>query len=159
MLFHMSIAARDPERVARVIAELWEGVARRFPPVAEGSWVAAACDERGTTLEIYPAGTVLREADGDADAYGELSGQDSFTATHAAIATNFDRHSVLAICEREGWPAKYRNRGGFFGVIEMWIEGRQLIEVLTPEMQREYRAAIGGAALRRPTAVGPLPAP
>ena len=29
-------------------------------------------------------------------------------------------------------------RGGMFGVIEIWIEGRQMIEVLTPDMQAEY---------------------
>jgi hypothetical protein len=39
---------------------------------------------------------------------------------------------------REGWPAKYRKRGGAFGVIEIFVEGCQMIEVLTEEMQREY---------------------
>jgi hypothetical protein len=27
-------------------------------------------------------------------------------------------------------------------VIELWIEGRQMIEVLTPEMQQEYLASM-----------------
>ena len=30
-----------------------------------------------------------------------------------------------------------------FGVIELWIEGHQMMEVLTPEMQSEYLAAMG----------------
>ena len=30
------------------------------------------------------------------------------------------------------------SRAGLFGVIEVWIDGCQMIEVLTPEMQREY---------------------
>lgn len=29
-----------------------------------------------------------------------------------------------------------------FGVIELWIEGRQMIEVLTPEMRSEYIVAM-----------------
>jgi hypothetical protein len=92
--------------------------------------------------QLYPHGTVLRESEGDVGAYGEASGTDRYTATHAAIATNLDREAVLAIAAREGWPAKYRKRGGLFGVVELWIEGRQMMEVLTPEMQQEYLAAM-----------------
>jgi hypothetical protein len=142
MLFHMSIAAEDPQRVATVIAELWRGEARRFPPIANDSWMALAGDERGTLLEVYPLGTVLRETPGDADAHGETSAVDRFSATHGAIATPLDDVEVLAIAGREGWPAKYRKRGGLFGVIELWIEGHQMMEVLTPEMQSEYLAAM-----------------
>ena len=61
MLFHMSIAAHDPRRVASVIAEIWGGEAHIFPPVMEGSWVALAGDDRGTILEVYPIDTVLIE--------------------------------------------------------------------------------------------------
>jgi len=138
MLFHMSISADDPRHVAEVIAELWGGEARPFPPVSDNGWVALAGDGRGTSIEVYPFGTVLRESPGDADADAPLAGAERFTATHAAIATDLDRDAVLAIARREGWPAKYRKRGGLFGVIELWLEGRQLIEVLTPEMQAEY---------------------
>jgi hypothetical protein len=142
MLFHMSIAADDPKHVAAVVAELWGGKIMPFPPVSDNGWMVLAGDERGTALEVYPHGTVLRESEGDVDAHGEASGSDRFTATHGAIATNLDREAVLAIAEREGWPAKYRKRGGLFGVVELWIEGRQMMEVLTPEMQAEYLAAM-----------------
>lgn len=144
MLFHMSIAAEDPQHVASVIAELWRGEARRFPPIADNSWIALAGDDRGTIMEVYPMGTVLRETPGDADAHGEAVGAERFSATHGAIATPLDEAAVLAIAGREGWPAKYRKRGGMFGVIELWIEGHQMMEVLTPEMQAEYLAAMTG---------------
>jgi hypothetical protein len=54
----------------------------------------------------------------------------------------------MAIAAREGWPAKYRKRGGAFGVIELWIEGRQMMEMLTAEMQAEYLAAMAGTNYR-----------
>lgn len=149
MLFHVSIAARDPRRVAGFIAELWGGQAFRFPPVSDNSWVAVAGDERGTTIEVYPADIVLRETPGDADGHGEHAEVCPYTATHAAIATSLTREQVLALAEREGWPAKYRKRGGQFGVIELWIEDRQMIEVLTPEMQTEYLATATIANWRR----------
>lgn len=149
MLFHVSIAAHQPRKVAEVIAELWGGSAHRFPPVSDDGWIVLAGDERRTAMEIYPVDVVLREAEGDADAYGEATGTVGFTATHAAIATALDQAQVMAIAEREGWPAKYRCRGGMFGVIELWIEGRQMMEVLTPEMQAEYRESMTAEAFRR----------
>jgi hypothetical protein len=149
MLFHMSIAAHDPAHVAGVLAEFWGGEAFEFPPVSDNGWIVIAGDDRGSGIEVYPIDVVLREAEGDADAYGEHTGQIGFSATHGAIATHLDQAAVLAIAEREGWPAKYRKRGGMFGVIELWIEGRQMMELLTPEMQAEYLAAMKPAAWRR----------
>lgn len=138
----MSIAANDPKHVAGVIAELWGGEALPFPPVSDDGWIALAGDDRGTGMEVYPADIVLAETPGDADAHGAKAVPMDHTPTHAAIATGMDREQVLALARREGWPAKYRKRGGMFGVIEMWIEGRQMLEVLTPEMQAEYLSSM-----------------
>src|SRR5580698_5242348 len=111
MLFHMSIAAHEPRKVASVIAELWgDAAAFPFPPVAQGSWLVLATDERRSGIEVYPIDTVLRETEGDADAHGQSTGEVHFTASHAAIATALDRDAVLASARREGWPAKYRLR-------------------------------------------------
>jgi hypothetical protein len=143
MLFHMSIAAREPRHVAEVFAELWGGRVFAFRPVCEDGWIAIAGDDRGTAIEVYPEDIVLRETEGDFDAHGERMAAPSYTPTHAAIATEMTLEQVLALAEREGWPAKYRKRGGMFGVIELWIEGRLMMEVLTPPMQAEYLAAMG----------------
>lgn len=142
MLYHMSMDAQQPRRVAEVLADIFEGVALPFLPVAADAWMAMAGDDRGTAIEVYRASTGLAEAPGDADAYGEAGSAPLRTATHAAIGTNLDMPAIMAIASREGWPAKYRKRGGLFGVIETWIEGRQMIEILTPEMQAEYRATM-----------------
>lgn len=142
MIFHLSIAARNPQHVAGVIAELWRGHAQPFPPVAAGSWVALAGDDRNSLIEVYPFGSELRPADGDADAMAQTNPHPSaLTATHAAIASPREQAEIFAIAEREGWQAKYRKRGGMFGVVELWLENATMIEVLTPEMQREYLAA------------------
>jgi hypothetical protein len=142
MLFHVSIEADDPHHVATVIAEFWRGAALPFPPVSKGSWIAMAGDDRGTCVEVYPRGTELREADGMADAIGVDGLRRLYNPTHIALATPLERDDALAIARREGWPAKICNRGGAFHVIEMWIEGCQMVELLTPEMQREYLGAV-----------------
>lgn len=140
MLFHVSIDARDPQRVASVLAELFGGEATPFPPVAEGSWIALAGDDRNTAIEVYPRGTELMEAPGDADALG-VPGEGRLCATHFAMATTLSQEQVFAVARREKWPAKYRKRGGAFGVVELWFEGDRMVEVMTAEMQAEYLAS------------------
>jgi hypothetical protein len=138
MIFHVSIDADDPRHVAEVLAELWGGKAVPFPPVLKGSWVAIAGDDRNTTVEIYPRGAELFETEGDADAHGVIGSPDRRSATHFAMATALPAERVFEIARREGWPVKYRKRANTFGVIEVWVEGCRLIELLTPEMQAEY---------------------
>jgi len=142
MLFHVSIEVDDPRRAAEVVAELWGGEALPFPPVTPGSWIALAGDERGSGIEFYPRGTEIHEVPGDHDATGLRVSPRRYNATHFAMATKLGQDEVLAIAKREGWPAKYRKRGGVFGVIEIFIDGCQMIEVLTEEMQREYVGAV-----------------
>ncbi len=139
MIHHLSLAAREPERAARVVAELWGGQAFPFSPVGHGSWVAVSGDDRGSTMEIYAAGTELKPANGDADSAVEVRPDPArYTATHALIATGLDEAQVHAIADREGWICKRRTRPAGFTVIEFWIEDSVLLEVATPAMQREY---------------------
>lgn len=146
MIFHASIDARQPRRVAEVLAEIFGGGSvAPFPPIADNSWLAMAGDDRNTMIEVYPRGVVLVEAAGDHDAIGQrdhLARSCAGSATHLAIATRLQFADVVAIAVREGWPAKYRKRGGLFGVLEVWIEGDRMLEVLTAEMQAEYLAAM-----------------
>lgn len=136
MLFHLSIEADDPQHVATVLAEIWEGEALPFPPVGVGSWMTFSGADDGTMVEIYPRGVCLVE--GETDAVGLLGDRPRGSATHFAMSTNLSVERVHAIARREGWTAKTCRRGGKFGVIEIWIDGCQMIEVLTPEMQRQY---------------------
>ncbi|MEZ5894590.1 MAG: hypothetical protein R3C58_15765 [Parvularculaceae bacterium] len=142
MIFHFSIAARNPKHTANVLAEIFGGEAHPFP-VFEGSWMAHAGDDRNTMIEIYPHGNELVPADGMEDAKAIRNQRPSpSTATHAAVATPLTEAQVKAIAAREGWIAKTLNRGGMFRVIEFWVENTLMIEVLTAEMQKEYLAAL-----------------
>ena len=59
MIHHLSIAARDPQHVAGVLAEIMNGKAVPFPP-NPGSFFALQLDDHGSGVEVYPAGTELR---------------------------------------------------------------------------------------------------
>lgn len=143
MLFHVSLAADDPKHVAKVFAEIMGGEAQPFPFVGQGSWVALTGDERGTLIEIYPRGLDMHPASGEReDAIGMAGPTNRFTPTHIAVATPWSREAVFAIGDREGWPVKHCRRGDKFDVIELWVEGCQLVEILTGAMQAEYIDAV-----------------
>lgn len=156
MIFHFSIDADDPPRVAAAIARLWRGEVLAFPPVAQGSLIVMAGDHRNSAVEIYPRGVQLMPGAGDADPQARIvNSPQRYTATHAAIATPLTRAEVMELAAEEGWIAKYRKRGGAFGVIEVWLEDRLMIEVLPPEMQAEYLSAMTPAGWREALAAGP----
>lgn len=138
MIHHISIAAKDPRHVAEVLAELWQTRALPFPPVP-GSYIVIADDGHGTAIEVSPLGTELVPGEGDAQVQATLNGTASpYTATHAALSVPLSRERVREVAEREGWRTGAFVRGGVFEVIEFWVEGRMLLELLAPDMQRRY---------------------
>jgi hypothetical protein len=155
MLFHISMAAERPEQAARLIAELWRGRAYPFPPVAQGSWIAMAGDERGSAIEVYPIGTELYEGEGETGARSVAGRPARHGPVHVAIATELDVEAVKAIAKRYGAPAKVCSRGPF-RVIELWVVGAFMIEVLTAEMQAEYLGSFSFAGYERFLAAGEL---
>lgn len=150
MIFHASIDADDPRCVADFIADLWGGSVLPFPAVIEGSWIVLAGDARGSAIEVYPRGTELVQAEGDADAYGLKRLATVGTATHLALATSLSQDRVMALAAGAGWTAKYRKRAGMFGVIEIWVEDRLMLEALTTEMQAEYTSSLTEALINHP---------
>jgi hypothetical protein len=147
MLFHVSIEADDPRKVAEALAEMMGGEALPFPAVIDGSWVAFAGDDKGTMIEVYPRGTEIHPT--PEGAAGMLNAHRRHNATHMAIGTQLNAELVFAICKREGWEANYFRRGGAFGLIEIFVEGCQMVEVLTPEMQQEYVDVVSIANWKR----------
>jgi len=136
MMFHCSVDAKDPERVAKVVAELWGGEALEFVPMANGCWAAVSGDERGTMLEIQPYGCLMdHESSNGLTMDPEPS---ELVATHVAIGTVLSEEEVFAIAKREGWFARKMRRKGGFDLIELWAENRLMFEVLTPDWQKEY---------------------
>ncbi len=151
MINHISIAANEPERVANVIAEIWDGMAFPFPP-APGSFFVLANDGRGTAVEVTPAGTVLVPGEGlppegDLDAEtGEFEAKfvqsdlrPTYVATHLNISTKKSISEIREIANREGWRVLVCNRdGGLFQLIEIWVENTFMLEVMTPEQTARY---------------------
>ncbi|MEM7024364.1 MAG: hypothetical protein AAF637_17555 [Pseudomonadota bacterium] len=131
----MSLPARDPARVAVVMARIWAGEAFPFHAAA-GAWITLAGSGDGSALEIYPEGTNL--VAGSVAVSFETGSAPPAIASHVAIETPLGEAELIAIAEREGWLARCCSRGPF-SLIELWVENRYLIELLTPEMADDYR--------------------
>ena len=64
MIHHVSIAAREPQHVAEILAELMTGKCFPFGPL-EGAFMAVSGDANGTMFEVYPERTTLNIPDRD----------------------------------------------------------------------------------------------
>lgn len=138
MIHHLSIAARDPERVAGVLAEMMGGTAVKFPP-NPGSFFALQLDDHGSGVEVYPAGTELHPGGAVGAGFAKTGPQGGYRATHFALSVGTAADKIEALAKREGWQCYVCNRGPFH-VIEVWIENESMVEILPPEFAREYLA-------------------
>ena len=138
MIHHLSIAARDPQHVAGVLAELMGGKAVPFPP-NPGSFFALQLDEHGSGVEVYPAGTELQPGGSVGAGFAKKPAAGEFGPTHFALSVATAPDKVAAIAEREGWQCFDCNRGPFH-VIEVWVENQSMVEILPPEYAAEYLA-------------------
>jgi hypothetical protein len=137
VIFHVSIEAEEPERVAKAIAELWQGSAQPLDPLVQGSWIAFCGDNALHAVEVFPQGTDITEA-GYEGWVGPLRSGLRPTASHVALGTKLTKEAVTAVAEREGWHSKQIRRGDYFSVIEVWVNKYLVIEWLTPQMSKEY---------------------
>ena len=153
MINHISIGVHNPEKVANVIAELWNGMVVPFPP-CPNSFMVFANDGKGSGVEITPINTILIPGEGlppeenfdvnvKTEEYEAKFVQSDvsphYVATHLNINTHLSEEQVKEIGKREGWRVLTCNRGeGLFQLIELWVEDRFMLEVMTPEQTARY---------------------
>jgi catechol 2,3-dioxygenase-like lactoylglutathione lyase family enzyme len=138
MIHHLSIAARDPQRAAAVLAELMGGKAVPFPP-NPGSFFALQLDQHGSGVEVYPAGTELEPNGEVGGTFVKRPEHRGYGSTHFALSVPTDRAKVEAIAREAGWTCFVCNRGPFH-VIEVWVENETMVEILPPDFAAEYLA-------------------
>jgi hypothetical protein len=163
MIAHLSIPAQDPRRVGAVIAKLIDGVLLPFP-VVEGAVIAVARDGSGLGIEVWPD-TVTQYPGVGTPVPGESTHGPSTNpwdfqldynsqpprtnAVHVAVTTRFSEEEVLELGRAEGWRCIASDRGGIFKVIELWLEDRFMLEVVTEEELPRYRAGAQPDAILR----------
>ncbi|MBX7170345.1 MAG: hypothetical protein K1X72_05260 [Pyrinomonadaceae bacterium] len=154
MINHISIAVNETEKVANFLAEIWNGAVYPFPPAPGKSFIVVANDGRGSAVEVTPIDTILIPGEG----YPAEEGFNSdvrteefeakfmksdfvpqYVPTHLNINTQLNEEEVKELARREGWRVLTCNRGeGLFQLVEVWIENRFMLEVMTPEQTARY---------------------
>lgn len=144
MIHHVSIPARDPVTVARVLAELIGGRAYRFPGPLPGATMAVSGDRHGTMIEIYPENTVMAPGEGEAQVTFRTAPTDrAHAAFHALLSVPHDRAAIERIGTAAGWRTRFFSRAApglppVFHVIEVWVENRLMLEVVPTDMIEVY---------------------
>ena len=150
MLHHLSVAVKNPQHVASVLAEVFQGQVMPFPP-NPGSYMVLAGDEYGTGIELYPLGSELIPNAWEGQAGFQLNEQPAsqYTPFHAAFSVPTSLEEIERIGEREGWRVFPANRDGLFDVIEFWVENRLMLEFLTPTMAQKYMNLFSPASVEQ----------
>ena len=154
MILHVSLPADDCEIVARTLAELVDGRALPFPPGGPTAWNVWSKDER-VQIGVTPRGAVMVPGPAGVE-WTQAEHLARAAESHLAVCVDRSAAELVAIAERAGWPARIFDRGGFFHVVEVWIEGAYLIELLDPSFTEEYARSMNTANWCR---VFGLPAP
>jgi hypothetical protein len=139
VIHHISIDAKNPQRVATVLAEILGGQSIPAPPVfPKGSRFVVAGDEFGSMIEVVPCGTEMRPGESEVTLYQKPTDA-TYIPNHAYVSVNLSVEELLRIGAREGWLTRQCSRG-MFELVEFWIENRQMLELATPEMKAKYVA-------------------
>jgi hypothetical protein len=144
MIHHISIPAREPRRVAEVLAEIMGGRAYPFTGPLPGAYMAVSGDAHGTMIEVYPDDVVMEPGEGDrqvAFTPGKPVYQNG--PLHALLSVPLSGEQIQAIGDREGWRTRYFGRGpagkpAAFHLYEFWVENRILLEVAPIDLVEEY---------------------
>ena len=142
MIHHVSIEADDPMKVATVLAALMGGTAREGFPF-EHSCAAFSGDQYGTMIECWQRGRVVAipEAGPGKFEISEAASVQEHQSFHTALSVPLDDPEIMAIADDAGWETAVRGNGAF-SVVEVWIENRLLLEVLSPTQAENYLRAM-----------------
>lgn len=154
MLIRASIPADDPERVARVIAEVWRG--EYFPFLFPQTFLVMAGDDRGSTIDVAPRGKEVFPAETNMS-FRVNASPSPHSEVHLNIATPLGVDEALAITKREGWTARVCDRGVVYKVIEFWLENKFMLELMTEAELKRYQAFMTPTNVRGMIAKGPSP--
>lgn len=160
MIAHVSVPARNPRATALLLATLIDGEAFDFP-VVPGASIAVARDGSGLAVEVYPDAMAHHPGVGAVDPALKPEGPQTMpwedqifpdgeqlrpSAFHFALKSPLTDAQIIEAAHKAGVRALKCERGGVFGVVEVWLDNAILLEVLTEHEFGRYRGFMNPAA-------------
>ena len=160
MIAHVSVPARNPRATATLLAALIDGETFDFP-VVPGASIAVARDGSGLAVEVYPDTMAHHPGTGSVDPAAKPQGPQAMpwedqifpdgsqlraSAFHFALKSPLTDGEIIARAHTAGFRALKCERGGVFGVVEVWLDNAILVEVLSAEEFARYRGFMNPAA-------------
>ncbi|MGQ0445374.1 MAG: hypothetical protein ACT4O2_09685 [Beijerinckiaceae bacterium] len=138
MIAHASIPSDNPEKAARVLAEIMGGEATPFFPGGPEAFMAWSSDG-ATFIELIKRGRHISYGPEQAEySPGDGAGR-RLSEAHLAIGVDRPAAEIVEIAKRAEWPARPSDRGkGTFQLVEVWVDGAFLIEFLDPDQTKIY---------------------
>jgi hypothetical protein len=152
MICHLSIPAKEPVRVGRVIAKVIDGDLMNYP-IVKGAVMVMARDSSGMGIEVWPETTTQHPGKGEADPNVKfhtvddqpwdykLNHNDSAPgaySVHVAVNTKLTVDELLELGRKEGWRCLLTDRA-VFKLVELWLENHFLLEVIPEGEFEKYR--------------------
>jgi len=140
-ILHASLPADDPRAAAETLAKILGGPVMPFPPGGPGSFMVWSADG-SIELELTRRGEDMIFGPDEAQ-WVAANDHGRRSDTHLAISVAIGKDEILAAAQATGWPARHCWRGGdVFDLVEVWVDGVNLIEFLDPEQSQRYRERI-----------------
>lgn len=143
MIHHASIAVRDVEQCAPIIAKLLNGRIGRLPFNPETAIIMVG-DGHGTALELWPMDSRFTPNESGHVQVEQVPLNEVRTAFHLFISVPRTPDEVFEIARQAGWMAMERKIGAPFRLIELWVEGHTMLEVCPEEWLPLYLKAVSG---------------
>jgi len=147
-IMHASIPSDDPKPAAAVLAAIMGGEALPFPPAGPDGWMAWSGD--GTIeLEIVRRGDLLAHEE-DQGNWRRADTVQRQSECHLAIGVERSADEIIAIAREAGWPARRCARGGgFFELVEVWVDGCFMLELFDPAQAAHYEQVVTPASWKQ----------
>jgi hypothetical protein len=151
MIHHIPIPARDPLRVAAVLAELMNGRDFPFSGPLPGARMAMSGDPHGTMIEVYPDTITLAPGADEAQVAFVPGTPASYVGFHALMSVPLGRTAIERIGAREGRRTRFlqpRRAGQAAGLSPSRILDREQNHARTRSRRpacRTYRLHAGRA--------------
>jgi hypothetical protein len=148
VLFHLSFNAHDPHRTADALARILDATVldAPSPPFNKGALFICCGDDRGTMISLEPWGVVYEPGPNQMTMMPDAGEAPSRNAFHGLFMAAVPEERILEVAAEQGWPAGRVNQGPF-EVINVWVEGHQLLEFTTPELYPAYQATFDAAGV------------